>query len=144
MASPAPSFPWSLLARDVLSNIVGLLLELMVESVLCCLQELTRWSPLCQHSLLQLLLAMHQPGSASSEPHEISAAGAAVARRPLPPAAVLPLLKLVMGAAASAVKELAQQLLAGHMAAVSQPDGPQGAVEAQLWLGLLPLIDDQE
>ena len=116
----------------------------MDESVLCRLQELTQWSPLCQHSLLQLLLAMHQPVDASSEPHGFSAAGTAVAARPLPPAAVLPLLKLVMGTAASEVKELAQQLLARHVAAVSQPEGPQGAVEAQLWLGLLPLTEDQE
>ena len=134
-----------MLAREVLSIVLGLLLEVMVESVLCCLQELSQWSPLCQHSLLQLLLAMHQPGHTSSEPHGAGAAGTtAVAARPLPPAAVLPLLKLVMGTAASEVKELAQQLLAGHVAAVSQPEGPQGAVEAQLWLGLLPLTEDQE
>ena len=83
VASPVPYFPHSLLARDVFSNLVGLLLEVMVESVLCCLQELTQWSPLCQHSLLQLLLAMHQPGPTYSEPHEFSAAGTGTAIRPL-------------------------------------------------------------
>ena len=112
--------------------------------MLFCLQELTQWSPLCQHSLLQLLLVMHPPAPASSGPHEYSAAGTAVTTRPLPPAAVLPLLKLVMGTAAGKVKELTQQLLVGHVAAVSQPEEPQGAVEAQLWLGLLPLTADQE